>query len=80
MRFDTTNWSVILEATAGDPTAARAALATLCEIYWPPVYALIRSRGHSAADAEDLTQTYFARRPRCVDTRPPSAAAWREAR
>jgi RNA polymerase sigma-70 factor (ECF subfamily) len=61
LRFDTTNWSVILEATTGDPAAARAALATLCEIYWPPVYAFIRGKGHSAADAEDLTQTYFAR-------------------
>jgi RNA polymerase sigma factor (sigma-70 family) len=61
LRFDTTNWSVILEATTGDSTAARAALATLCEIYWPPVYAFIRRKGHSAADAEDLTQTYFAR-------------------
>ncbi len=61
MRFDTTNWRVIVDATTGDSTAAQAALATLCETYWPPVYAFIRGKGHSAADAEDLTQTYFAR-------------------
>ncbi len=61
MRFDTTNWSVILEATRGDSTAARAALATLCETYWPPVYAFIRRKGNAAADAEDLTQAYFTR-------------------
>ena len=61
MRFDTTNWSVIVEATTGDSAVAQAALATLCETYWPPVYAFIRGKGHSAADAEDLTQTYFAR-------------------
>ncbi len=61
MRFDTTNWSVILKATVGGSTEARHALATLCETYWPPVYAFIRRKGHVAADAEDLTQAYFSR-------------------
>ena len=61
MRFETTNWSVILEATVGESTEAREALATLCETYWPPVYAFIRGKGHTPADAEDLTQAYFAR-------------------
>jgi RNA polymerase sigma-70 factor (ECF subfamily) len=61
MRFETTNWSVILEATVGESSAAREALATLCETYWPPVYAYIRSKGLSPADAEDLTQAYFTR-------------------
>ena len=61
LRFDTTNWSMILKATAGGSSAAREALATLCETYWPPVYAFIRRKGHPAADAEDLTQAYFAR-------------------
>ncbi len=61
MRFDTTNWSVIVEATTGDSGAAKEALAALCESYWPPIYAFIRGKGHSPADAEDLTQAYFAR-------------------
>jgi RNA polymerase sigma-70 factor (ECF subfamily) len=61
MRFETTNWSVILEATVGDSSAAREALATLCETYWPPVYAFIRRKGHKPSDAEDLTQAYFTR-------------------
>jgi RNA polymerase sigma factor (sigma-70 family) len=61
MRFQTTDWSVILEATVGESSAAREALATLCEMYWPPVYAFIRGRGHSPTDAEDLTQAYFTR-------------------
>jgi RNA polymerase sigma-70 factor (ECF subfamily) len=59
-RFATTNWSLILRAAASD-AEAELALALLCEAYWYPVYAFIRRQGCSAADAEDLTQGYFAR-------------------
>jgi len=61
VQFQTTSWSLILRATVGESSAAREAMARLCERYWPPVYAFIRRRGHSPADAEDLTQSYFAR-------------------
>jgi RNA polymerase sigma-70 factor (ECF subfamily) len=61
MRFETTNWSVILKATVDDSAVAREALATLCETYWRPVYAFIRRKGHDPADSEDLTQAYFTR-------------------
>jgi RNA polymerase sigma factor (sigma-70 family) len=61
VRFETTNWSLIVQARDGASTEARAALAGLCESYWPPVYAFIRGRGLAPADAEDLTQSYFAR-------------------
>ncbi len=39
---------------------ARDALASLCEVYWYPLYAYIRRKGHSPADAQDLTQEFFA--------------------
>jgi RNA polymerase sigma-70 factor (ECF subfamily) len=59
-RFATTNWSLILRAAASD-AEAELAMALLCEAYWYPVYAFVRRQGCSAADAEDLTQGYFAR-------------------
>ncbi len=39
---------------------AATALETLCRAYWFPLYAYARRRGHSPADAEDLTQEFFA--------------------
>jgi RNA polymerase sigma-70 factor (ECF subfamily) len=40
---------------------ASAALAELCEIYWPPLYGYLRGRGYRAEEAQDLTQGFFAR-------------------
>ena len=40
---------------------ARAALAAFCEKSWPMVHATVRAQGYRGADAEDLTQAYFAR-------------------
>ena len=42
------------------PESSRA-LAALCQAYWYPVYAYVRSRGFAAPDAEDLTQGFFTR-------------------
>jgi RNA polymerase sigma-70 factor (ECF subfamily) len=52
--FDTTRWSVVLQAR-GDPEEARRALEALCRTYRPPVLAYVRGRGYQAAAAEDLT-------------------------
>ena len=55
--FQTTHWSVVLQAASGD--SSLAALETLCRSYWYPLYAFVRRQGHNAADAEDLTQGFF---------------------
>ena len=59
--FVTTHWSVVLSAGGNDTTRARAALAELCETYWPALNAYVRRRGFPAPDAEDLTQEFFSR-------------------
>lgn len=60
MSFETTRWSVVVAAGGADSSAARTALATLCETYWYPLYAYVRRRGTSAEDARDLTQGFLA--------------------
>jgi RNA polymerase sigma-70 factor (ECF subfamily) len=42
-------------------TRARKALEELCRAYWYPLYAFVRYRGYSSDDAQDLTQSFFAR-------------------
>lgn len=59
-RFDTTRWSVVLQAR-GDPAGARAALETLCRTYRSPVLAYVRSHVYARDAAEDLTQAFFTR-------------------
>jgi RNA polymerase sigma factor (sigma-70 family) len=54
-----TQWSLVL-AARGEGLAADAALSKLCRLYWLPVYALIRRRRPNPADAQELTQQFFA--------------------
>jgi RNA polymerase sigma factor (sigma-70 family) len=60
-RFATTHWTVVVAARDGDDDRARAALAELCRMYWYPLYAFVRRKGHRADEAQDLTQEFFAR-------------------
>ena len=54
-------WTVVLEARRQDTSRAMEALAWLCQAYWQPVYAYVRLRGHSPAEARELTQEFFSR-------------------
>lgn len=58
--FDTTQWSVVAAAARSGDTDARAALASLCDRYREPLLVFARKIGHRPADAEDLTQGFFA--------------------
>ena len=57
-RFETTHWSIVLEAGHRSSPGSARALEILCETYWYPLYAFARRRGWSAEDAEELTQAF----------------------
>src|SRR4030095_10928125 len=59
-QFHTTHWSLIVQAAGQEGEPGQAALADLCGGYWYPVYAFTARRGHSADDARDLAQEFFA--------------------
>lgn len=59
--FAATRWSVVLSARDRQSPRSAEALETLCRSYWYPLYAFVRRQGHSAPDAQDLTQEFFAR-------------------
>lgn len=59
--FLTTHWTTVLTAGASDTRRGAEALNRLCQVYWYPLYVYVRRRGHSAADAQDLTQEFFSR-------------------
>lgn len=60
-RFNTTLWTVILDARDPASPDVDASLEKLCRTYWPAIYAYVRRQGRSRSDAADLTQSYFAR-------------------
>jgi RNA polymerase sigma-70 factor (ECF subfamily) len=57
-RFPVTRWTMVA-AAQGKGRQAHHALNELCGLYWPPVYAFVRRKGKSPADAEDITQGFF---------------------
>jgi DNA-directed RNA polymerase specialized sigma24 family protein len=60
--FPLTRWTrVSALRSAPDSAEGRAALANLCAAYWYPVYSFARRKGHPVADAQDLTQSFFAK-------------------
>jgi RNA polymerase sigma factor (sigma-70 family) len=59
--FATTRWTLVTAAGKQGTPEARRALSDLCRLYWYPVYAFVRRRGHSADDALDLAQGFFTR-------------------
>jgi RNA polymerase sigma-70 factor (ECF subfamily) len=59
--FASTRWSLVAAAGQRESPESAAALASLCRLYWYPLYAYARRRLPTAEDAQDLTQEFFAR-------------------
>jgi RNA polymerase sigma factor (sigma-70 family) len=59
VKFDTTNWSLIVRVHATATGVRQMALSELCEAYWYPLYSFARMRGCSHEDGSDLTQAFF---------------------
>ena len=59
--FATTHWTVVLAAGKQRTPQSDLALEQLCKTYWFSLYAYVRRRGHTKADAEDSVQAFFAR-------------------
>src|SRR4051812_16133767 len=59
--FATTQWSLVLAAQGRAAPEAVEALEAICQIYWYPLYAYVRRRGHDVHDAQDLTQEFLTR-------------------
>ncbi len=51
----------MITAGQSDSPQAAAALEKLCRTYWYPLYAYVRRRGAGPEDAQDGTQSFFAR-------------------
>ena len=60
-RFPTTQWHLVLMAGQGVADQSADALATLCRVYWYPIYAFVRRQGYGVDEAQDLTQGFFTR-------------------
>lgn len=60
--FPPTRWTQVSTLRkAPDSPEGRRALEELCQTYWYPVYAFARRKGQAVADAQDLTQGFFAK-------------------
>ena len=55
--FRTTKWTLVVAAADADADA----LEELCVTYWPVLHQHVRRMGYEEADAQDLTQAFFAR-------------------
>ncbi len=57
--FPVTHWTDIAAARREGSATATEALNRLCSTYWYPLYAYIRRKGYSDADAKDIAQGFF---------------------
>jgi RNA polymerase sigma-70 factor (ECF subfamily) len=58
--FQTTQWSLVVEAGQQIGKSENQLLGHLCERYWRPLYLFARRSGQSSEAAEDAVQGFFA--------------------
>jgi RNA polymerase sigma-70 factor (ECF subfamily) len=58
-RFATTRWSLVVAAARRSTPESARALASLCELYWYPLYAYAYRRVNNVHEAEELTQAFY---------------------
>lgn len=58
--FAPTRWTLVQRAGDRQSPESMSALETLCQTYWPPLFAYVRRRGHDVHAAQDLVQDFFA--------------------
>ncbi len=59
--FPNSHYSLIAAAGGGAEAEAGPALERLCQLYGAPLYAFLRGKGESPADAQDLVQSFLVR-------------------
>jgi RNA polymerase sigma-70 factor (ECF subfamily) len=57
--FASTHWRIVLLAGREHSPQSAAALETLCQAYWYPLYSFTRRQGYAPHEAADLTQDFF---------------------
>ena len=57
--FNTTHWTLVLDAADTQGEGAAEALERLCKSYWYPLDAYVRRFGNGPEEARDLTQGFF---------------------
>ena len=58
--FQSTYWTLVLQAQDAASPARRDALQTLIQTYWKPLYWFVRRKGQDPEAAKDLVQGFFA--------------------
>jgi len=58
-QFETTQWTLVLQAAEMDSAEGLQALERLCRRYQPPLLAYARRFGLTEHDAQDVTQSFF---------------------
>ncbi len=59
MEFHTTRWDLVLEAGGAEHDAVSAALTSILDSYWRPLYLYARLRGLAHHDAQDGVQAFY---------------------